>query len=105
MAMVTVTHTYDAPRDQVWKLLADIGNVHEISSFIEASERTNKKEGEGARRSCDFGEGRGVVEEVTNWKPEEALTFTAVEFRKLPLKHMVATFRLADVGDRTTVAA
>ena len=104
MALATVTHTYDAPKDKVWKVFADIGNVQEISPNIESSKRENQKKGQGARRSCEFGKGAGITEEVTLWKDGETLAFTGVEFRKTPMKHMVATFQFAELDGKTTVA-
>lgn len=103
MALAVTSHVYDAPKQKVWGIFADIGNVSEISPGIVASRRENKKQGRGAKRSCDFGKGMSVVEEVTAWQKGEQLQFTGVEFLRIPMKKMVATFNFAEADGKTTV--
>lgn len=104
MTTVTVQHTYQAPKSQVFAVFADIGNVCEISPGIESSKRLNKKQGQGAQRECDFGKGAGIHEEVTQWKKDELIQFTGIKFWGAPMKKMVADFRFSEAGGTTTVA-
>lgn len=103
MAQVTITHAYAAPKDKVWEVLADIGNVQDISPGIESSKRLNKKPGKGAMRECDFGNGAGIHEEITAWKKGETMQFTGVKFWGAPMKQMIATFRFNKEGEGTVV--
>ncbi len=92
MAQFTVAHDYDHDVEQVWEIFADIGNVQEISPGVQASKRLNKKQGVGAVRSCDFGKGAGIHEEVTAWEEGKQIQFTGTKIWGMPMKSMVATF-------------
>ncbi|MGB0652064.1 MAG: SRPBCC family protein [Thermoplasmatota archaeon] len=104
MALVAVARQYDAPKEKVWNVFADIGNVQEISPGIESSKRENKKDGVGAQRSCEFGKGAGITEEVTAWTDGERMQFTGIAFRKAPMKKMVATFDFKEQDGKTLVS-
>lgn len=104
MAIASTSHTYDAPKDQVFAVFADIGAVQDISPGIESSKRLNKKQGKGGQRECDFGKGAGIHEEVTAWKKDELIQFTGIKFWGAPMKKMVADFRFTEDDGKTTVA-
>ncbi len=103
MASIHVSHSYAAPKAQVWDIFADIGNVKDISPGIVESKRENKKQGLGGKRSCDFGKGAGIMEEVTAWKKGSRLQFTGIDFWGAPMKKMVATFDFTEADGQTTV--
>lgn len=103
MAVARTRHAYHAPKDQVFAVFADIGNVQDISPGIESSKRLNKKQGKGGQRECDFGKGAGVHEEVTAWKKNEWIQFTGIKFWGAPMKKMVADFRFTEADGTTTV--
>lgn len=104
MAAIHVSHAYSATKAQVWDVFADIGNVKDISPGIVDSKRENKKQGLGGKRSCDFGKGAGILEEVTAWKKGETLQFTGIEIWGAPMKKMVATFTFTEVDGKAHVA-
>lgn len=103
MATASTTHTYQAPKESVFAVIADIGNVQDISPGIESSKRLNKKAGKGGKRECDFGNGAGIHEEVTAYKKNEQIQFTGIKFWGAPMKQMVATFDFAEDNGITTV--
>lgn len=103
MASVTVRRTYNAPKKAVFEVLADIGNVQDISPGIESSKRLNKKEGKGGVRECDFGNGAGIHEEVTAFTKDKQIQFTGIKFWGAPMRKMVATFDLSKEGNQTVV--
>ncbi len=105
MATGTVSRLIPAPRDAVWNLLADYGNVVAINKGIESSAALNDIQGVGGQRACEFGGGRGVNEEITAWDHGKTLQFEATEFRKLPMNKMVATFSLEDLDGDTMLTA
>ncbi len=104
MAIAQTQHIFDAPKDKVWDVFADIGNVKDISPGIVDSKRENKKQGLGGKRSCDFGKGAGVMEEVTAWKKGAQLQFTGIDFWGAPMKKMVATFDFSEADGKTHVS-
>ncbi len=103
MATIHVDHVYTASKTAVWDIFADIGNVKDISPGVVDSKRENKKQGVGGRRSCDFGKGAGILEEVTAWKKGTQLQLTGVDFWGAPMKKMVATFDFTEADGQTTV--
>ncbi|MGB1585548.1 MAG: SRPBCC family protein [Thermoplasmatota archaeon] len=105
MASFTVSRLYDEPRSDVFAVFNDIGNVAQISPGLAGSKRENKKPGKGAVRSCDFGKGRGIKEEVTAWKKDELIQFSQVEVWGVPMNHMVADFVFEDIDGKTRVSA
>ncbi len=72
---------------------------------IESSKATNPKAGVGGQRVCEFGGGRGVTEDIVAWQDHQTIAFEAIEFRKMPMKKMVATFSFAEVEGGTKVTA
>jgi carbon monoxide dehydrogenase subunit G len=103
MATVTVTHTYTASKKAVFDVLADIGNVKDISPGIESSKRINETKGKGGARECDFGKGAGIHEEVTAFTDGKQIQFTGIKFWGSPMKEMVATFDFRKEGKQTIV--
>lgn len=54
MAQFTVRRSIDAPREQVWEILADYGNIASWSSGVAKSGIVGKRAtGIGAVRQCD----------------------------------------------------
>ncbi len=105
MAIGSVSHTIDAPKDRIWALFANYGDVAGFHPGIEESHVIKDVAGVGGARSCDFGGGRGVNENITEWQEGARVTFEATEFRKLPLKRMIATFTFAEAHGKTIVTA
>ncbi len=105
MAIGTVTHTIDAPKDRVWELFANYADVASFHPGIEESRAIENVAGVGGSRACEFGGGRGVNEQITAWEDGERITFRATEFRKVPLKRMIATFTFEEVNGKTIVVA
>ncbi len=103
MASIQVSRTYAAPKDKVFAIFADIGNVSEISPGIKASKRLNEIAGLGGARECDFGGDAGIHEEVTAFVPDEKIQFTGVKIWGVPMKTMVATFDFNETGGGTTI--
>lgn len=81
----------DAPVDEVWKVLADIGIVHEWSPNIASSNvTTDKSTNLGARRHCNLDGGNYLDEEVVEWDVNKRLTMRIIG-TDLPIK--TADFR------------
>lgn len=100
MPSFTLSETFDAPRDKLWALFADYGNVADFHPGIESSCTLNDESGLGGLRNCEFGKGQGVTEEITTFEEGKAIAFTATEFRKMPMRELVGTFTFE--GDQPT---
>ncbi|MBI4665186.1 MAG: SRPBCC family protein [Nitrospinae bacterium] len=94
----------DAPRSEVWQKLSDFGNVHVFHPMVEKSTlHSAVKCGVGAKRTCEFYNGQGHVdEEVTGWKEGESMT-VAIRDGSMPLKEGVVHFDLKDAGQGKTL--
>lgn len=78
--MTKLTHEIqiDAPIAQVWAVIADLEAVQRYNPMV-ASARyvSEKKQGVGAARICDFRPGGSATERVTEWKPQSVIAMEA----------------------------
>lgn len=74
------------PNHQVWKALADFGNIcHGHPAVSKSFITSTQKEGVGATRHCDFTMmGASAEEKVTEWKEGKNITIEVVELKKMP---------------------
>lgn len=99
---MTIERTLDAPRSQVWAVLADYGNIVDWNSGIKASRVTgDAPDGVGARRHCDLSPAGSVEETILGWEPESELVISIDSSKNLPIKQGVVTFALDDGGETT----
>ena len=102
MNNVTVTRMIDAPRSDVWAVLADYPNIASWNSGVAASHSTSEAtEGVGATRHCDLKPAGGLEETIREWQPEDRLVISIDKATKIPIKNGLATFTLADDRDGT----
>lgn len=102
MRTIDVSRNIAAPRSAVWAVLADFPNIADWNSGVKTSFSTSDSaEGVGAKRHCDLSPIGGLEETIGEWAPDEKLVVNIDSATKLPLKHAVATFTLADDGDGT----
>ena len=106
---ITYTTTIEQPRAHVWQILADFGNVSNISPGVKASRLTSSQEevGLGTTRHCDLALfGATLDERIVEWEERKLLGIDIYETSRLPIvKDQYATFRLADEGDGTRLSA
>ncbi len=99
----------DAPKAQVWEVLADLGSIAKWSPGVTASHCTSEAQrGEGATRHCDI-EGMGgkpayLEERAFDWREGEGFKIDVYE-TNLPIKRNVVTFSLSESDDGTIVEA
>lgn len=75
----------DAPRETVWRRLADLGAIHEFHPGLRDSRLIGEQsEGTGARRRCELKAGGHLDEEVMEWKDGERLALVVTGGRGLP---------------------
>ncbi len=94
----------DAPREKVWDVLADFGNVYKVSPGVKASRSTSKSpNGEGATRHCDLTlMGATVEERITKYQAPEHMEIDIYEWSKLPFMRTIgAEFTLEEEDGKT----
>lgn len=98
--------TIEAPRDHVWKILNDFGNIENFHPFVlESHSLSDAAGGLGATRRCDFGKGVAVSERIVGWSDGESMDIDIYKREGMPsvVKSMTARFELSDAGDATRV--
>jgi hypothetical protein len=91
-------------KDQVWKALADFGNICHGHPAVSKSFVTSKqKEGVGATRHCDFTMmGASAEELVTEWNEGRNIKIEVQELKKMPgIKTMVLDLAIRSSGEKT----
>ena len=101
MSTLTERIIIDRPRHLVWVTLADVGTIADWNPGLIGSRRTNSVVGVGAARHCDISRTHSLTEVVTEFEPEERITFRIVE-TTLPFAAADIRFRLTDHCDGTT---
>jgi len=81
----------DAPLEKIWEALTNIEELDQYDPTVKKSTAVSpQKSGMGAKRKVDMQDGKNWFdEEVTEYKPNEALTYelTACSFPVHKLKH------------------
>ncbi|MGF1473269.1 MAG: SRPBCC family protein [Rubrobacteraceae bacterium] len=96
-----------APKERVWKLLADLGGVVNYHPFVTNSYyETEQESGAGASRVCEFGPDSAVQERAIEWKEGKSYTL-AIDFtkgRKPPIQNQRARVSVREAGGGTLAA-
>ena len=105
MTTITSTIRIHASKDEVWKILADLGGIQDFHPGIAKSYyTTDVKEGLGAARVCELFPVGKVEEHVIDWKDGEELTLDVVPLEKAPpLRDARGRIQLEVDGDETVV--
>lgn len=108
MTTITRTVSIDAPRQKVWDVLADFGNVSLTSPSIEKSYLTSEqKTGVGTTRHCDLNMmGAQLEERIVGWEEGRSLKINIYQWKNMPMiRSMDAEFTLSDEGGGTRLQA
>ena len=104
MASFVTSTVINAPHDQVWAALADIGTIHVWNPGVNDSHTTSDADsGLGATRHCDLGGKNYLNEEVVEFDEGERITMRIVD-TNLPFDRADIRFRLRTEGDATHVS-
>lgn len=103
---ITYQTTIDAPRDKVWAILNDFGNIQNFHPLVLESHALDELDGGlGATRRCDFGKGMAISERIVAWSELESMDVDIYEREGMPgfVKTMAARFDLSDAPGGTLV--
>ena len=93
----------DAPVQDVWKALSDIGSIHRWNPGVVSSHvNTDQEEGVGAGRRCYLGGKNYLDERVVAWEEGKRLTMRIIG-TNLPFKTADIRFTLSEENDSTVV--
>lgn len=93
----------EAPVNEVWQALGQIGDIHQWNPGVKESYTTSEQaSGLGATRYCALGGKNYLDEEVVDWQPDERLTMR-ITGTNLPFATADIRFTLRPEGDSTVV--
>jgi carbon monoxide dehydrogenase subunit G len=93
----------DRTPDKVWPVLANLLAVRQYNPGVAAVEyASNRTEGVGAERICQFKQGGSARERIVGWESGKAITMEMVE-SELPFEFMRWRTELDPDGDGTVV--
>lgn len=83
-----------APKEEVWRILADLGGVQSFHPLVKKSYyNPGKRSGVGASRHCDFKPFGQVEETAIEWNEGESITLRLHDGKGLPpFKKALGTF-------------
>uniref|UniRef100_A0A2A4YXF7 SRPBCC family protein n=1 Tax=OCS116 cluster bacterium TaxID=2030921 RepID=A0A2A4YXF7_9PROT len=103
MTIFSVEKIINAPKDKVWKLLADFENIDFFNDAINKSYLIDesKNGGLGATRHCDLSDGKNYLQErVLKWDEGEGMTID-IYATSMPIKSNIVRFEIEEFGDKT----
>lgn len=98
----------NATKDQVWKALADFGNICHAHPAVDTSNITSKhKQGLGATRHCNFNMmGATSEERAIEWNEGRNIKIEAYEMKNLPgIQKIVVDFAIEAKGEKTLLTS
>jgi len=103
MGTVSVNRMIAAPREAVWAVLADFGNISRWNDGVKNSWLTGgEATGIGATRHCDLQPIGKLEETVTEWVPNERMVVRIDDAKVLPIASGEVTFSLLHGGEGKT---
>lgn len=95
----------NASKENVWQAIAKFGDIcHASPAVLKSYISSEKKEGVGATRHCDFAMmGATAEEKILEWNEGESLKIGVYELKKMPgIKKMEAFFKVESIDDNHT---
>lgn len=106
MNTISIDRTINAPVDVVWESWDDFGNIFKFNPQVKSSNilsSSNAITGMGARRECNFIDGKNWVrEEITDYTELQRMTISVYD-GSLPVKTMVTEIELREPAHDQTV--
>ncbi|WP_103070374.1 type II toxin-antitoxin system RatA family toxin [Aquimarina sediminis] len=94
-----------APKDQVWKVISDVGNYHEVTAPNIDHVEIIEGKGLGMKRICKAPDGSSWEETCTIWNPDNEFEFvvnTQKEDYPYPLKSLSGFWKVETVSPMQT---
>ncbi|MCO1336196.1 SRPBCC family protein [Microbulbifer sp. OS29] len=102
MNKIITTRLIDADIDTVWKQIADVTLIENWHPGVETTDQlSNRPNGVGATRRCNFYDGSEAVEEVVEFDESYRMKINIREF-KAPMKQFESTWQLKKTPSGST---
>lgn len=97
MPSISVSHTTDKSREDLWNVLTDFPNIADWASGVKVSTQTGAHpNGVGATRHCVVG-GNGTLDEtIQQVEDQRQMVISIDKTTKLPVRSAVSTFTIED---------
>jgi uncharacterized protein YndB with AHSA1/START domain len=105
MRTIEVKRHIEAPRKDVWAVLADFPNIASWNGGVKNSFSTNDAaNGVGAKRHCDLAPMGALEETVQVWEPDTRMEISIDSAEGLPIRAGLAKFVLQSSASGTDVS-
>jgi len=105
MRTIELTRHIEAPRSDVWAVLADFPNIASWNGGVKKSFSTSDAtDGVGAKRHCDLSPMGALEETVKVWEPEVRMEISIDSAEGLPIRAGLAKFVLQPSESGTDVS-
>ncbi len=108
-AFVEATVTANAPKEAVWKVLADFPNIANYTDTVRSSHSTSENDFEvGATRHCELAPAGSADETITDIKQGESIVISVSGAGGGPIKESTTTFSISEIDaerSRLTMSA
>lgn len=106
MNTISIDRTISAPVDVVWDSWDDFGNIFKFNPQVQSSNILSSSDvmtGMGARRECNFIDGKNWVrEEITDYVEMQRMTISVYD-GSLPVKNMLVEIEFRELAHDQTV--
>ena len=104
MSKLTAQVKINAPAQNVWEVLADLGGIYKWNPGVSHSHSTSENsQGDGATRHCDLTQGGYLKEKAIDWREGDGYKIDVYE-SNLPIERNVVQFTVSPEGDGTLVS-
>lgn len=96
----TITKRLGLSAEDVWTHFADFSGVARFHPFVETADQLSEQnEGVGARRKCNFYDGKSVVEKIIEWEQGRRMNVELSEM-SMPMKRASVEFIVVSRGEQ-----
>lgn len=95
----------NAPKEKVWEILADFGNIAKFNLNLRSSHSTSKANGGiGATRHCDLAPMGSIEERIVDWVEGVGYSVDIYDGKGTPpFKTAIAHIKMSEAGKQTRV--
>ncbi len=99
MTEFSLSTTIDAPKERVWEVLKEFGEISKWNpGVVESHSTTDATGGIGAERRCDLGKGQWVEERIVGWEEGKSLDINIFD-SNVPLSDATVTLSVESLDE------
>lgn len=102
MNTINFEMSINAPKEKVWKILADFSGIHKWAPLVtDSTSTTSNNNGLGCERSCEIQNMGSIHERVTEWNEGEGYRVEVATVPGTAVKSGFTSWLLESEGDHT----